>query len=113
MGRSLVVHKDAGGQNFTLTPALSLKGEGELKDPDLNGVELDFSRPAKPTNNAFIESFNGRFRQECPDENWFLSLEDARGKVESWRDHYNGEQPHNALENLSPREFAVLSEIAD
>ena len=79
----------------------------------LNGVELDFSRPAKPTNNAFIESFNGRFRQECPDENWFLSLEDARGKVESWRDHYNGEQPHNALENLSPREFAVLSEIAD
>ena len=79
----------------------------------INGVELDFSRRGKSTNNPFIESFNRRLRQECPDENWFLSLEDAREKVESWRGHYNGEQPHNALENLSPREFAVLSEIAD
>jgi putative transposase len=51
----------------------------------LNGVELDFSRPGKPTDNAFIESFNGRFRQECLNESWFLSLEDAREKVETWR----------------------------
>jgi len=79
----------------------------------LNGVELDFSRPGKPTDNAFIESFNGRFRQECLNENWFLSLEDAEEKVESWRRHYNGERPHSALGNLSPREFAVLAEIAD
>ena len=49
----------------------------------LNGVELDFSRPGKPTDNAFIESFNGRFRRECLNENWFLSLEDAEEKVES------------------------------
>ena len=49
----------------------------------LNGVELDFSRPGKPTNNAFIEAFNGRFRQECLNENWFLSLEDAVEKVEN------------------------------
>ena len=67
----------------------------------LNGVELDFSRHGKPTDNAFIESFNGRFRQECLNENWFLSLEDARKKVESWRNHYNGERPHSALGNLS------------
>ena len=51
----------------------------------LNGVDLDFSRPGKPTDSAFIESLNGRFRQECLNENWFLSLEDAEEKVESWR----------------------------
>jgi putative transposase len=71
----------------------------------LNGVELDFIRPGKPTDNALIEAFNGRFRQECLNENWFLSLEDAREKVEEWRQHYNGERPHGALGNLSPVEF--------
>ena len=76
-------------------------------------MELDFSRPGKPTDNAFIEAFNGRFRQECSNGNWFLSLEDAEEKVESWRRYYNGDRPHSALGNLSPREFAVLSEIAD
>ena len=79
----------------------------------LNGVELDFSRPGKPTDNAFIEAFNGRIRQECLNENWFLSLEDAEEKVETWRRHYNGERPHSALGNLSLREFAALAEIAD
>jgi len=74
-------------------------------------VELDFSRLDKPTDNAYIESFNGRFWQECLNENWFLSLEDARENVESWRNHYNGERPHSALGNLSPREFAVLAEM--
>ena len=74
----------------------------------LNGVELDCSRPGKPTDNAFIEAFNERFRQECLNENWFLSLADAEEKVESWRTHYNGERPHSALGNLSPREFAAL-----
>ena len=79
----------------------------------MNGVELDFSRPGKPTDNAYIESFNGRFRQECLNENWFLSLEDAVEKVKSWRNHYNGERPYSALGNLSPRECAVLAEIGD
>ena len=53
----------------------------------LNGVELGFSRPGKPTDNAFIESFNGRFRQEYLNENWFLSLEDAREKIAGRRRH--------------------------
>ncbi len=74
---------------------------------------MDFSRPEKPTDNAFIEAFNERFRQERLNENWFLSLEDAEEKVESWRTHYNGERPHSALGNLSPREFAALAETAD
>ena len=74
------------------------------------GVKSDFSRAGKPTDNAFIKAFNGRLRQECLNETWFLSLEDAREKVESWRRHYNGERPHSALGNLSPREFAVLAQ---
>ena len=72
-------------------------------------MELSFSRPGKPTDNAFTEAFNGRFRRECLNENRFLSLEDAEEKVESWRRHYNGERPHSALGNLSPREFVALA----
>ena len=72
----------------------------------LNGVELDFIRPGKPTDNALIESFNGRFREECLNESWFLSLEDAREKVEEWRQHYNRERPHGSLGNVPPVEFA-------
>jgi putative transposase len=60
----------------------------------VNGVELDFSRPGKPTDNAFIEAFDGRLREECLNENWFLSLEDAREKVEAWREEYNRQRPH-------------------
>ena len=77
----------------------------------LNGVELDFSRPGKPTDNGLIEAFNGRLRQECLNENWFLSLDDAREKVEEWRLHYNRERPHGALGNLSPVQFAVVGEV--
>ena len=79
----------------------------------LDGVELDFNRSGKPTDNAFIEAFNGTFRQECLNENWFLSLADTEDKVESWLRHYNGEGRHSSLGNLSPREFAVLAEIGD
>ncbi len=71
-----------------------------------NNVTLDFSRPGKPTDNAFIESFNGRLRQECLNENWFLSLEDAQTKIENWRKHYNEKRPHGSLGNLAPSEFA-------
>jgi putative transposase len=77
----------------------------------LNKVELDFSRPGKPTDNGFIEAFNGRLRQGCLNENWFLSLEDAREKVEQWRLHYNRERPHGALGNLSPIQFAAAREV--
>ena len=63
----------------------------------------------KPTGDAF----NGMFRQECLNENWSPSLEDAEEKVETWRSDYNGERPHSALGNLSPREFAVLAKTGD
>jgi len=71
-----------------------------------NGVKLDFSRPGKPTDNAFIESFNGKFRQECLNQHWFLSLEDAQEQVNSWREDYNRRRPHSSLGDRTPVEFA-------
>ena len=76
------------------------------RDVDLwayrNGVVLDFSRPGKPTDNAFIEAFNGRFRAECLNAHWFLSLDDAYGKLEAWRRDYNEVRPHSAIGNKAP-----------
>ena len=66
------------------------------------GVVLDFSRPGKPTDNAFIEAFNGRFRAECLNAHWFLSLADAREKLEDWRKYYNEERPHGAIGQKAP-----------
>ena len=60
-----------------------------------NRVTLDFSRPGKPTDNAFIESFNGTFRDEFLNAHWFLSLQDAKEKIESWRKEYNTFRPHS------------------
>ena len=71
-----------------------------------NGVTLDFSRPGKPTDNAFIESFNARVRQECLNQHWFLSLDDARVKIDRWREMYNHERPHSQLGYKTPVEFA-------
>jgi putative transposase len=70
------------------------------------GVELDFSRPGKPTDNARVESFNGRLRQERLNANWFLPLDDAKAKVEAWRTYYNESRPHSALGWATPAEFA-------
>jgi putative transposase len=72
----------------------------------LNGVEIDFSRPGKPTDNAYVESFNGRLRAECLNASWFLSLADARERIEEWRRHDNEDRPHMALGGLTPRAFA-------
>ena len=66
------------------------------------GVILDFSRPGKPTDNAFIESFNGKFRSECLNAHWFMSLDDARRKIEDWRKDYNEVRPHSAIGNKPP-----------
>ena len=76
------------------------------KDLDLwafmKGVTLDFSRPGKPTDNAFIESLNGKFRAECLNANWFQSLDEARRKCEAWRRDYNEVRPHSAIGNQVP-----------
>jgi putative transposase len=67
-----------------------------------NGVVIDFSRPGKPTDNAFIESFNARIRLECLNQHWFLDLDDARMKIESWRRDYNNVRPHSAIGETTP-----------
>ena len=71
-----------------------------------NKVQLDFIRPGKPIENAFIESFNGRLRDECLNAQVFNSLEDARLKLESWRMDYNTKRPHGSLGHLTPHEYA-------
>jgi putative transposase len=74
------------------------------------GVRLHFIDPGKPQQNAFIESFNGRFRDECLNEHWFLTLADAQRITEDWRVDYNRNRPHTSLGNLTPLEFARLLE---
>jgi putative transposase len=68
-------------------------------------VAMDYSRPGKPTDNPYIESFNGRFRDECLNAPWFLSLEDAVEKIEAWRQEYNHYRTHSSLNDLTPMEF--------
>ena len=71
------------------------------------GVRLEYIQPGKPVQNAYVESFNGRLRDECLNANWFTSLKDARQKIESWREDYNQYRPHSSLNYLPPVEFAL------
>lgn len=73
-----------------------------------NSVTLDFSRPGKPTDNAFIEAFNSKFRSECLNAHWFMSLDDARSKMEDWRRYYNEERPHSGIGQNTPSQAAHL-----
>jgi transposase InsO family protein len=72
----------------------------------LHHVKLDFIRPGKPVENGFIESFNGKLRDECLNSEVFLSIADAREKLERWRHDYNHLRPHSSLSNRPPAEFA-------
>jgi putative transposase len=72
-----------------------------------HGVKLAFSRPGTPTDNPFIEAFNGRLRAECLDQQWFLSLDEARTCLEEWRRDYNTQRPHTALGNQTPAAFTA------
>jgi putative transposase len=91
---------------FPATIRVDQGSEFVSRDLDLwayqRGVTLDFSRPGKPTDNAFIEAFNGRFRSECLNAHWFMSLADAKEKMEDWRKYYNEERPHGAIGNKPP-----------
>ena len=71
-----------------------------------NKINLDFITPGKPVQNCFIESFNGRLRDECLNGNYFLSLEDARSIISLWREDYNKFRPHSSLNNLTPQDFS-------
>jgi len=71
------------------------------------GVQLDFIRPGKPVENAFIESFNGRLRDECLNVHQFMSIDDAKAKIEAWRVDYNQRRPHSSLGHLTPNEYVA------
>lgn len=71
-----------------------------------NQVKIDFSRPGKPTDNAYVESFNGTLRAECLDAHWFANPTEAVQRIEFWRREYNESRPHRALGERTPSEFA-------
>ena len=77
----------------------------------MRNIHIEYIRPGTPTDNAFIESFNGRFRDECLNEHWFLTLRYAQEIIESWRLSYNNERPHSALHFLTPYEFLKEQEF--
>ena len=70
------------------------------------GIDIDFIRPGKPVDNAHIESFNGRLRDECLNSKWFESLDDARQALQAWRRDYNDVRPHSSLGDMPPSAFA-------
>ena len=77
-----------------------------LKWVQETGLDWHYIAPGKPTQNAFIESFNGKLRDECLNENLFGSLGDAKSVLKDWKEDYNHHRPHSSLGNLTPQEFA-------
>jgi len=82
---------------------------GQPPPQQLEDVELAFIRPGKPVENCFIESFNGKFRDDCLNLHWFAGLDDARRKIEEWRFDYNYYRPHSSLGGIPRAEFAAQS----
>ncbi len=70
-----------------------------------NNLKLNYIEPGKPVQNAFVESFNGKFRDECLNEQWFVNLREAKEKIERWRSYYNSARPHSSLKYETPIEF--------
>ena len=68
-------------------------------------IRINYIEPGKPTQNAFVESFNGKFRDECLNLNWFKDLKEARRIIEAWKDDYNHHRPHSALNQMTPMEY--------
>ena len=75
-----------------------------------SGVKLHFIQPGKPTQNAFVESYNGKFRDACLNEHWFVTIADARRHIKVWRVHYNTVRPHGSLGNRTPEQFRLAGE---
>jgi putative transposase len=101
-GKPLVIRTD-NGPEFT--------GKAMLTWAHRNGIALRLIEPGKPNQNAYVESFNGRLRDECLNEHWFMSLAHARAVIEAWRREYNEERPKRSLGGLTPAQFA--KQLAD
>ena len=82
-----------------------------LKWQEDREVEWHYIAPGKPMQNAFVESFNGRFRDECLNDTLFSTLSEARSAITSWKEDYNHHRPHSALGNVPPAEFAMKSTL--
>ena len=99
------------------SPSITARNSCRARSKDWayqRGVQLDFIRPGKPVENAFIESFNGRLRDECLNVHQFTSIDDAKAKIEAWRVDYNQRRPHSSLGHLTPNEYvAATSESTD
>jgi putative transposase len=106
---NLIVHERGKPQTIKTDSGSEFIGKVMDKWVYEHGIELDFSRPEKPTDNAMVESFNGRLRQECLNEHWFMSLADAQDKIKAWRQFYNEVRPRGALDWVTPNEFAWRS----
>ena len=102
---------DLRGLPLSITVDHGPEFEGQVLDEWAysQGVHLNFIRPGKPVENAYIESFNGRFRDECLNEHWFLTMAHARRVIEHWRIEYNTQRPHSSLGDLTPEEFAAVA----
>jgi putative transposase len=102
---------DAGERRGKLPAAISVDNGTEFTSRDLdhwaywNRVRLDFSRPGRPTDNPFVEAFNGSLRRECLSQHWFLHLDSARRTLQRWRDEYNTVRPHSSLADQTPARF--------
>jgi len=104
LNRLIFVHGKP--EKIVLDNGPEFTGGAMLKWSAENNIELDFIRPGKPMENAICESFNGRFRDECLNETWFLDLDHAKGTIEDWRIDYNEARPHGSLNQLTPTEYA-------
>jgi len=100
---------DARGLPRSITVDHGPEFEGQVLDAwaYAANVQLAFIRPGKPNENAYIESFNGKFRDECLNEHWFITMVHARSIIEAWRIEYNTERTHSSLDDLTPEEFAM------
>ena len=112
--RSLTIVDDHSRESVAIEADVSLTGERVsrvLERLAAKGVKLHFIRPGKPVENAYIESFNGRFRDECLNEHIFRTIEEARHLIETWRCDYNRHRPHSTLGHLTPEEYASLNRV--
>ena len=118
-GQSVVEALDAVSAHRPLPKAITVDHGTEFTSKALDewayrrGVQLDFIRPGKPVENAFIESFNGRLRDECLNVYTFESIAHAKDMIEAWRRDYNDRRPHGALGHLTPSEYAEQGQTHD
>lgn len=103
-----IAERGARPRSLTLDNGSEFAGRAMELWAQESGVQLCFIRPGRPVENGFIESFNGRLRDECLNVEWFASLSDARQKLALWREHYNHQRPHSALDDRTPAAFASL-----